>query len=261
MSNFYSDADFKPLSLMSLLLSIVSVILVSFLLFVPLPQDTRHTMVGIDTAICALFLFQLSLDCYRSKLRLRYLKVHALDFLASLPGIEFFRYIRLLHIIRIFLMLRSRKKIGQQILENRKEATVATIFTLLIILLCLGSSLMLLFEENAPNTNIHTAADALWWSIVTISTVGYGDHFPVTFAGKVLASVLIVCGVGIFGMISGLLASIIATPHDKQNAQYKSNLEQILNQQQQLLDKVDRLEQKIQRQGNNETPDNKKGIE
>ncbi len=246
MHKYYSDVDFKPLSLMSLLLSIVSLILVSYLLFIPVSEDTRHTLLGIDTTICCLFLFQLSLDCYRSKHRLKYLKLHWLDFLASLPAIEVFRYARLLHVFRIILILRFNKKVVQQILENRKEATLATIFTLLIILLCLGSSFMLLFEENDPSSNIKTAADALWWSIVTISTVGYGDHYPVTFAGKILASILIVCGVGIFGMISGLLASIIASPNSKQHTQDKKNIELILQQQQKLITQIERLELQLQ---------------
>lgn len=61
--------------------------------------------------------------------------------------------------------------------------------------------------ENDPNSNIKTAEDALWWSNVTITTVGYGDKFPVTTSGRILGAALMTVGVGIFGTLTALMAS------------------------------------------------------
>jgi Ion channel len=66
--------------------------------------------------------------------------------------------------------------------------------------------------ESAPGANITTASDALWYTIVTISTVGYGDYYPVTDAGRVAGAVIIVVGVGIFGTFTGYLANLFLSP-------------------------------------------------
>jgi voltage-gated potassium channel len=69
------------------------------------------------------------------------------------------------------------------------------------------SSILILKVEDVPDGNIKTASDALWWSFTTISTIGYGEFYPVTTAGRLIAASLIVFGVGVFGTLSGLIAS------------------------------------------------------
>ena len=64
-----------------------------------------------------------------------------------------------------------------------------------------------MLEPQAPNSNIKDAEDALWWSFVTITTVGYGDRFPVTTEGRLVGAVLMICGVGLFGTFTGFIAS------------------------------------------------------
>ncbi|WP_027697801.1 MULTISPECIES: ion transporter [Vibrio] len=245
MAKVHNGSDFKPMSLMSLLLSFISVGIVIYLLLFPVDQETRHTLLGIDTAICILFLLQLTIDCCRSAHKLDYLESHWLDIVASIPTIEILRLARIWHIIRMLSLFRYSNSFIKQVKQNRKEATLATIFTLLIILVCSGSIFMLMFERDAIDSNIHTAGDALWWSLVTISTVGYGDHYPVTVGGKVLATAMIICGVGIFGMISGLITSILTSPV-KTEAEDNNALQQLLSQQQIMLDKIERLEQQLQ---------------
>ncbi|WP_105902220.1 potassium channel family protein [Vibrio gangliei] len=253
MKSSLNDADFKPMSLMSLLLSFISLIIVFQLLFTQLPVETRRTLVGIDTAICLLFLMQIAIDFYRSEHRLLYLRTRWLDILASIPFIEILRLARIVQIVRMLLLLiRHGHNFLKQVKQNRREATLATIFTLLILLVTTGSTFMLWFEDDAANSNIHNATDALWWSLVTISTVGYGDHYPVTLGGKVLATAMIICGVGIFGMISGLITSILTSPHhnnDHTNDQSQNDaLEQLLQQQQVMLSKIELLEQQLKKQ-------------
>ncbi len=258
MTLFHTQEDFKPMSLMSLCLSFVSLVIISYLLFVPISSDIRNTLIAIDTSICGLFLLQLSIDLIRSHNRMAFIKTHWIDFLASLPIIEALRYARIFHILRIILVFRSGRHFLRQILDNRKEATIASILTLLIVLMTTGSGFMLMLEGHAENSNIKNAGDALWWSFVTISTVGYGDHYPVTTGGKVLATVMIICGVGIFGMVSGLVASIISSPNSKTSAsselqqqqlkieqRQQNQISQLMAQQQQLLKQINQLQQQL----------------
>lgn len=69
-----------------------------------------------------------------------------------------------------------------------------------------GSIAILEFEKG-EETNINNAEDALWWSFVTITTVGYGDKYPVTTEGRIVAGVLMIVGVGLFGTFTGFVAS------------------------------------------------------
>ena len=81
-----------------------------------------------------------------------------------------------------------------------------------LLMLEFGSMGMLALEAGEPGANIETASDALWYSIVTMATVGYGDQFPVTNPGRMLGTVIIVVGVGIFGTLTGFLANAFISP-------------------------------------------------
>jgi voltage-gated potassium channel len=88
-------------------------------------------------------------------------------------------------------------------------AVVATIF--------LGAWLVLLFEEKAKASNIHDYSDALWWAIVTVTTVGYGDRYPVTEGGRIVAVVLMLVGIGLIGVLTATVASVFIKEHTDAN--------------------------------------------
>jgi voltage-gated potassium channel len=85
--------------------------------------------------------------------------------------------------------------------------------------LFLGAWLALLFEEHSksPNANIHTYPDALWWAIVTVTTVGYGDKYPVTEGGRIVATVLMLVGIGLIGVLTATVASVFIKEHTDAN--------------------------------------------
>lgn len=244
--------DTKPMSLLSLVLSFLALIVISGLLFFPLSPQMRKVFIGLDFIICSIFILQLCIDFTRSSNRKQFIYRHWIDLLASLPMIEPLRYARIFQILRVVLVLRSTQNVWHQIRINRREATFASILLLLVVLLTCGSGLMLGLESGNPNANIHTGGDALWWAFVTISTVGYGDHYPVTSGGKLVAVIVIICGVGIFGMISGLITSVISRPrggnikvesklNEHQQEQTKLLL-QIVDQQNEILIRIEQLE-------------------
>jgi voltage-gated potassium channel len=84
-------------------------------------------------------------------------------------------------------------------------AAVATLFV--------GAWLVLLFEENAKGSNIHSYPDALWWAIVTVTTVGYGDRYPTTEGGRAVAVVLMLVGIGLIGVLTATIASLFVKEH------------------------------------------------
>ena len=121
-----------------------------------------------------------------------------------------------------------------------------------ILVLELGSLEMLNIEQYAPGANITTGSDALWYVIVTISTVGYGDRYPVTNGGRFFGAVIIIIGVGIFGTFTGYLANLFLSPTRKPSATDApsttgdlrakvADLQALIAQQQTAIDEIDRL--------------------
>jgi voltage-gated potassium channel len=88
-------------------------------------------------------------------------------------------------------------------------AATATLF--------LGAWLVLLFEDHTKGSNIHNYSGALWWAIVTVTTVGYGDRFPVSGAGRAVAVVLMLVGIGLIGVLTATVASVFVKEHTDAN--------------------------------------------
>ena len=80
------------------------------------------------------------------------------------------------------------------------------------MVLSVASILVLQQESRSPDANIRTGGDALWWAIVTITTVGYGDYYPVTTLGRLTAVFVMFSGIGIIGALASILASLLVAP-------------------------------------------------
>ncbi len=98
------------------------------------------------------------------------------------------------------------------VLKNRSQ--YATFITILLagMVLSTASILILQEESRSPEANIKTGGDALWWGVVTITTVGYGDYYPVTTLGRMTAFFVMVAGIGIIGALASILASLLVAP-------------------------------------------------
>jgi voltage-gated potassium channel len=135
------------------------------------------------------------------------------DLLASVP-VQQVKVFRLFRIVRVVRLLRELGPgvIWNSLVRDRAESALYTLLLVGMIMLEFGSLGMLRLEADAEGANITTASDALWYSIVTMSTVGYGDQFPVTNPGRLLGALIIVVGVGIFGTLTGFLANAFLAP-------------------------------------------------
>ena len=96
-------------------------------------------------------------------------------------------------------------------LSAANKAHFSTSVLLTFLLLISGSIAILEFERDAGG-NITTAEDAMWWAVSTMTTVGYGDRYPVTSEGRLIAVFLMTAGVGTFGVLAGLVASWFLSP-------------------------------------------------
>ena len=175
------------------LLAIFSLIILIPLYFGNLSQADQTVLIILEDSLCAIFLF----DFFRS-LRLAqnkwgyFLKGGGwLDLLGSIPLSAFaiFRVARLFRIIRLL-----RKMTGGELrrMFTGRLAQNTLLFTLVIALFLIFtiSWIVLRAEQGAPNANIKTYHEAVWWAFVTITTVGYGDYYPVTTVGQSMAIIL-----------------------------------------------------------------------
>jgi voltage-gated potassium channel len=177
--------------------------------------QTRLLLDYADTAICVLFLLDFSLCLYHAPDRWRYFRTWGwLDLASSVPAISVARWGRAARAARIFRVLRgvrATKILGALILARRTESTFLAA-SLGALLLIVAASISILQVETTDESNIKTAGDALWWALSTITTVGYGDRYPVTTEGRFVAALLMCAGVGLFGTLSGFLAAWFVTP-------------------------------------------------
>jgi voltage-gated potassium channel len=104
---------------------------------------------------------------------------------------------------------KNKEALIKDVIENRGQYTLFITTLLTILVLTVASVLVLQFESQSPDANIHTGGDALWYALVTITTVGYGDRYPVTLPGRVTAMFIMFMGVGIIGALASILSSIL----------------------------------------------------
>jgi voltage-gated potassium channel len=178
--------------------------------------ETTRLLEWADHTICVLFLADFVACLIRAPNRLNCVVTWGwLDLLASIPAIEVTRWGRLARVFRILRVLRAARAtrvIAEVVLRHRTQNALLAVLLVLTVVLFSGSIAALHFEAAHEDGNIRTAGDALWWAITTVTTVGYGDFYPVTFEGRVVAVVLMVTGVGTFATLAGALASWFTEP-------------------------------------------------
>jgi voltage-gated potassium channel len=139
------------------------------------------------------------------------------DLFASLPLPQF----KILRVFRLFRVYRLMTNIGPKVIVNTlvKDRAGSALYVLLLmgmLVLEFGALAVLRWEKVNPEANIKTASDAVWYVMVTISTVGYGDRYPTTDAGRIMGALVILIGVGIFGTFTGFLANFFLAPAKKE---------------------------------------------
>jgi voltage-gated potassium channel len=171
-----------------------------------------------DDFICVVFLIDFGLSLYRAPNRWRYLATWGwLDLLSSVPAFDAARWGRLARIARLSRVLRALRasRLLSKMLFRERGQSAALAAALLALFLVVGSSAAILRFEDLAGSNIKTADDAVWWAFTTITTVGYGDRYPVTGEGRFIAAILMTAGVGLFGAFSAALAAWFLAPEDE----------------------------------------------
>ncbi|MBN2705406.1 MAG: potassium channel family protein [Deltaproteobacteria bacterium] len=180
-----------------------------------LPLEVSRLLSHVDVFVCLIFLGDFFYNLLTAEKKLSYfLRWGWLDLLSSLPNLRLLRWGRLARLLRILWLIRgfrSFKELFAQAYRNRTQGSLVTV-ALLAFLLVVFAAIAVLLCETGPGANLKTAADALWWACVTITTVGYGDFYPVSTCGRLVALALMTAGVGLFGTSTAFIATLFLQP-------------------------------------------------
>lgn len=207
-----SNSTENKLSLLNIIVVILSIYVLCALLIdsvFTLPVETSILLNYIDNAICVFFFLEFTVRFFKANSKLQFMKWGWIDLLSSIPMVGVLRAGRLLRLIRLLRVIRafrSTRNLVNHVFANKAQGAFTSI-SVIAILLVIFSAIGILQVETDPNSNIKTAEDAIWWSYVTITTVGYGDKFPVTTEGRIIAAILMTAGVGLFGTFTAFVAS------------------------------------------------------
>lgn len=234
----------NALSLWQCLMLFLSVYVLAALLvetaFV-LPLEVARLLSVVDMAVCGFFAADFFVQLRVAKRKRDYLKWGWIDLISSIPNLPFLRIGRLARIVRILRLLRgvrSTRVLIVHLFENRERGTIATV-ALITFVLIVFSSIAVLSVETAPDSTIRTAEDALWWSLATVTTVGYGDVCPKTTVGRMVAGVLMIAGIALFGTFTATVASFFVQQGSRQEDQ---KLDAVLRKLDVISERLDRIE-------------------
>lgn len=151
------------------------------------------------------------------RLRYAFSWLSLIDLLAIIPfylpaliafDLRFVRAIRLVRIVRLLKLSRYSQSLQTlvSVFRSKKDELLVTLFVV-FVLLVISSSLMYYAEKDAQPQAFASIPNAMWWTVVTLTTVGYGDAYPVTVAGKIIGAIVAVLGIALFAMPTAILGS------------------------------------------------------
>jgi len=175
-----------------------------------LQPGERPEIEAAELAMTGLFVLEFASRILAARSRSGYLKGHWIDVIALGPPIRALRVLRLLRLLRLVRAFAGLYRAGPHMhgLANHKGFAWLLSAWLGVMALC---SAWMYIAEHGINKAVDNPFDALWWGVVTLTTVGYGDVTPVTVEGRLAAMALMLLGIGLFGAITATITSYIMT--------------------------------------------------
>ena len=209
----------RTLDVFMSILAVASIVLILYDFLVPLASHEVTVVLAADLVISIIFGLDFLNRLSKASDRRRYLKRHCYEILAAVPAISFvlldsnmmlgaaLRSIRMIRLLVVSSRLLRLIYVLSEVL-SRSRILYLTVFAAIIVIL--GATGVLILEENVPGAKITNLSDAIWWSLATVTTVGYGDVVPVTPEGRVLGVLVMIVGIAFLSIfISTLGATLV----------------------------------------------------
>jgi voltage-gated potassium channel len=202
----------QPFDLFIAITAIIVLSLLGWRMFLDPTSETVHLIDLVDFGICIIFFADFIRQFIKAPTKWKYLVTWGpIDLAASIPVTQALRWTRLMRLIVVIRALKSLHAIVSAFRSNRRSAIVIASFLVAEVVVIGSCFAVLHFESQDTSANLTNSADVLWWCIVTMSTVGYGDFYPVTVGGRFMAVLLMFCGIGLFAMLAGVFADMLRT--------------------------------------------------
>ncbi|MCC6179383.1 MAG: potassium channel family protein [Chloroflexi bacterium] len=219
-----------------LVLAIVFLLAVALPELALLPAEVELALEAVNWLIWAVFAFELAVMTYLAPDRRRYLLVHWVDVLTvAVPALRPLRVLRIL-ILSLRIWAEAKDAIRQRTMSVIAITSVLCIW---------AAATLVFFAERGGDGPIASYEDALWWAVVTITTVGYGDVYPKTAAGRGIAFALMLVGISIFGLLTAKIAAIFVEAEGQDKAAEAADTQRQLEE---ILVRLARIERHLARE-------------
>ena len=178
------------------------------------PPGMQATLAAVELALTAVFVMEFASRFLATYDRVRYLRGHWVDVIALVPtarGVRLLRLLRLLRLVRTFAGVYRALQSFERLVTHRR--LIGLFMTWLAV--AVVSSIALYLAEHDVNEHLRDPWDALWWGVVTLTTVGYGDVYPVTPEGRLAGATLMILGITLFATITGTITSSLIAEQEQ----------------------------------------------
>jgi voltage-gated potassium channel len=232
----FSRAVDGPLTVLAL----VMIPLIVLPLVMDLSPGTESAFLAIDYLIWAVFAAEYVIKLYLAPNRRQFVVHHIPDLIIVLvPMLRPLRVLRSVRLLRLLRLARLAAFAAKGVHEARgilRHRGLNWVLLIVLVLNLIAAAMVLEFERGNPDANIDSYPDALWWAVTTITTVGYGDRFPMSPAGRGVAVVLMIAGIAMFGVITATIAAYFV----EQKAE-----EDLAGRLDQIMERLDRIETRL----------------
>jgi voltage-gated potassium channel len=229
----FSRAVDGPLTVLALAM----IPLVVLPLVMDLSPGTEAAVLAVDYLIWAVFAAEYAIKLYLAPSRRQFIARHIPDLIIvvvpMLRPLRVLRSVRLLRLLRLTLLTGLAAKGLREARSILRHRGLNWVLLIVLVLNLIAAAMVLEFEGGNPEANIASYPDALWWAVTTITTVGYGDRFPMSSPGRAVAVVLMIAGIAMFGVITATIAAYFV--EQKAEEDVASRLDQI-------MERLDRIE-------------------
>lgn len=188
-------------------------------------KETNPLLLQLDILFTVIFAIEYLIKFWIHPYKWSYFRSNIIELFALFPILRVFRMMRILRIVRLIRLIRINRIIEQNIsFEDDQTTDMVTVLMYLFFSIVFGTIGIIIFERGNNEAFAHIS-DGLWWCIVTITTVGYGDKFPVTLYGKIVASCIMFIGLAFYASLTGVISqTLINKAREKKKKRMEENM-------------------------------------
>ncbi len=231
-------------------LAIFSIVLVAVESLVSVSHSTLIGIYIVDLIICIVFAVDFIQRIIASKSKSKFLVTNGYEILAMIPAIALYALgtlsamavaLRFLRLVRVILLLARMRRVMSKSSGFFQRSNLLALFSITVSVIFIGAFAALVLDSGTENARITNFADAVWWSISTVTTVGYGDIVPSSLAGRIMGMGLMVVGIGVMTAFISQISAALVESRIKRNPEKDGFKTAVISEIKSRLDNIEKL--------------------